>query len=204
VLPLKKRVFDLQQNLSAAGALHNPISSLSEIVRVCHAFKSQDSSRSATAARLDELNSLLTQWGQRDLKSKYRVSPNPALTTTSSALRLLKQWTLRVISTEELQTSPRLADAESHHKAIERVLLQQRCALSEWLKHENSNHAVIDAIKLKLQAASDARRSQKDRVSADVHDSITVWFVTEHGSGFRSFSSHSGPSGGAFVQPPDG
>ena len=88
-----------------------------------------------------------------------RYRKNPALDTTTSALRLIKQWVMRVISVGELAAD---ADHEHHQQAVERVLLQQRCAVSEWLKKENNNTTVFEEILKKFVAAADAAQKGDD------------------------------------------
>ena len=81
----------------------------------------------------------------------------------------MKQWVTRVVSVPELESTAsrdsvlRPKDAEHHQKAIERVLLQQRCAVSEWLKQENGNRALLEEVKKQAQAATDAARGGNEQ-----------------------------------------
>jgi hypothetical protein len=162
-VPLKKREFDLQQNLpSTASGGHlaqTVLQDILEIVSVCYEFKSKAGGSSID--HLDHLMSAIMRWGKRDAPFNRK---NSALASTSSALRLMKQWVMRVVSVAELESSAtrdmvsRPKDVENHQKTIERVLLQQRCAVSEWLKQENSNKALLEEIKKQAEAASDAMR----------------------------------------------
>ena len=150
-IPLKKREFDLQHNFPSGGSLTLNISAqVRDIVSGCIEFKKQARDRRSDCQFLDQLLDVtIARWSQRD--AVYRK--NPALATTSSALRLMKQWVMRVVSAADLDTHP--AD-ENHQKTIELVLLQQRCAVSEWLKYENSNSSAFEDIRKEFQKAADA------------------------------------------------
>jgi hypothetical protein len=150
-IPLKKREFDLQHNFPSGGSLTLNISAqVRDIVSGCIEFKKQARDRRSDCQFLDQLLDVtIARWSQRD--AVYRK--NPALATTSSALRLVKQWVMRVVSAADLDTHP--AD-ENHQKTIELVLLQQRCAVSEWLKYENSNSSAFEDIRKEFQKAADA------------------------------------------------
>lgn len=135
---------------------------LHELILKCSDFKRVNSSVSNAdqLSHLDHLDAILATWAKRDALYSRK---NPALFTTRSALRLVKEWVTRVVGVPELESSgdPMLRHnfSGSHQAAIKRVLLQQRCAVSEWLKYENSNKDLFDAIKKKFEAACDASGS---------------------------------------------
>jgi hypothetical protein len=169
VLPLKKREFDLQHNVSAAatgGSLVQDLMfrDLHALIIKCSDFKRVNSlvNNAGQLSHLDHLDAILAEWAKRDAPYSRK---NPALFATRSALRLVKEWVTRVVGVPELESSAvcdpmqRHNFSGSHQAAIERVLLQQRCAVSEWLKHENSNKDLFDAIKKKFEAACDASGS---------------------------------------------
>jgi hypothetical protein len=179
---LKKREFDLQQNMPATGAgglAHAVLDDLHAIMSACSEFKGKSSS--SCVDHLDYLDNIITRWSKRDAPFNRK---NPALAATSSAIRLVKQWVMRVVSIAELESSvsrdsiSRLRDSEVHQKSIERVLLQQRCAVSEWLKQENSNKGLLEEIKKQADAASDAMRGgDEGNVSAITCFSCVRWIL---------------------------
>jgi hypothetical protein len=149
-IPLKKREFDLQHNLPSGGSLTlNIPAQVRDIVSSCIEFKKLARNSKSDLEFLDHLDGIIARWSQRD--AVYRK--NPALATTSSALRLMKEWVKRVVSVADLDAD---ATDESRQKTIELVLLQQRCAVSEWLKHENNNSSAFEDIRKEFQKAADA------------------------------------------------
>jgi hypothetical protein len=159
MLPLKQREFDLQHSLPIALHSSSPSNHVRRIVSECLEFKSSTRQNKGVMF-LDNLEKILEEWEKRD--AVYRK--NPALAATSSALRLMKQWATRVVSVADMEAD---ASQENTQKAIETVLLQQRCALSEWLKRENDNKYLPEDIRKKCRAAEDAvQNGDEKQVSA--------------------------------------
>ena len=71
----------------------------------------------------------------------------------------MKQWATRVVSVADMEAD---TSQENTQKAIETVLLQQRCALSEWLKRENDNKYLPEDIRKKCRAVEDAVQNGAD------------------------------------------
>jgi hypothetical protein len=160
MLPLKKREFDLQHSLPIALHTSSPSNHVRIIVSECLEYK-RSTVQNKDVVFLSFLEKKLEEWEKRD--AMYR-SKNPALAATCSALRLMKQWATRVVGVADMEADN---SQENLQKAIETVLLQQRSALSEWLKRENDNKFLPEEIRKKCRAVQDAVQHGDEKQVSD-------------------------------------